>query len=160
MSKGHRNNKQTASNGKPGGLQRHGIDSHACIMVVRAAVASRVLEEIRCSATSSASVGRVASMLCNVSFGSVGIALTASEKARSSTSFFTHASRSRDRQSFTSLASSKKKSPHAGKSSSSQANGENVQVTAAQPSEPKVSTRSATTKSLKYRARVSIVVMV
>src|SRR5262249_40074947 len=103
---------------------------------------------------------RVASILCKVSFGSVGIALTASQKPLSSISFFTHASRSRDRQSFTSLASSKKKRPHAGKSSSRQANGQNVQVTAAQPIEPKVTTTSTTTKSLKYRARVSIVVMV
>src|SRR5215813_990273 len=144
----------------PAALQRQGIDSHACVAVARAVVASRALEESNCSVGRSPADGRVASIVCKVSLGKVGIALTASQKARSSMSFLTHASRSRDRQSFTSLASSKKKSPHAGKSSSSQANGENVQVTAAQPSEPKVSTRSATTKSLKYRARVSIVVMV
>jgi len=116
-----------------GRLQRHGSGFTGMHHGRSAAVASRMLEEIGCSVGRSPTDGRVASILCKVSFGNVGIARTASQKLRSSISFFTHASRSRYRQSLRSLASRIRKRPYAGKSSSNPANGKNVRVTAAQP---------------------------
>jgi len=69
-------------------------DSRMCIAVARAAVASRVLEKIRCSAGRSPVNGRVVSMRCKVSFGNIGMALAASQKSRNSISFLNHASKS------------------------------------------------------------------